>query len=719
MTKEESAGAAFAALMERCQELMEDALLTREGMEEQLHMEVWRNDWEAVLRLLDGFPGTVSRKAAGECLSRAVHTAPPEVFTALLDRLPCGEYGGKWACPAPWVPNDSARRHCRWEVQIQGTLVMLAAAANKPEHLAALLERGHDVNSASPAAAGALLEAHGCGIIRYGPDFVPFLPFTARPESCLCLRRRGDSPEDVSPLGIEGATPLAAAVLLGSRECAQLLMEHGAWLAESPGVSQVMFLRWREKDENHRSVLGDVLARSREKPVLRVLVCTCSPHRLRRVLETWTYSREELSTAARRMLVAFRYQDGFWQKPKQGWKDLCHRLRLVGRACPEALCAPEVFGELLMRCIAEGAWTLEPFLPALEGRKVDLSCLPGPLHWMGTGNGKLLMETLTSRCTCVMDRDSVPPETGPKVLRLLMKWVTFLPPSVGEGVSSLTCAILQTGSPRLIRQTLQEGIIPPEEATEDLLLCQRQLRLPPVCRTLLLTVPRPVGPRLPEARRLSAREMHRWFTRQPPRDVTLLLEEDWERWLCPLLYDETRLCRVEAVGLWWKTPRIFTALCMQGQTEAAARWLPYLSAEELRNTDSVFCEVHRIYAVMTPLCAAALAGSTETVRLLLNHGTMAAEERCGYPSLWTDRWQEDDARSVPLTPLTAALLGKHWETARLLLDHGVVCDLKGQEVRELWRQFHEEELETAAAPFLGEYLSGDGVLRRRKKEDDV
>lgn len=703
---------AFAALLERYRELTEDAPLTREEAEEQLHAEVWRSDWTGVLGLLDRFPGPISRRAAGECLGRAVHSATPEVFAALLDRLPRGEYTESGTYSGSWLPAGGARRHHRWEVCVQGTLVMYAVAENKPEHLAALLERGHDVNSASPAAAGALLEAYGCGIIRYGPDFVPFHPFTARPESCLYLRRHGADAEELPPLKIEGATPLAAAVLFGHLECVRLLMEHGAWLAESPGVSQAMWLWWREKDETYRAVREEVLARSGEKPVLWALGHACSPRQLSRVLETWDYSREELSRAARRMLMDYRHD--LWKEPKQGWKDLCHRLRLVGRACPEVLCAPEVFGELLARCVQEGAWTLEPFLSVLEGRTLDLSRLPGSLLGMGTDNGKRLMETLATRCTCVMDRDSVPPETRAPVLRLLMKWVTFLPPSVDRGVSSLTRAILRTGDLRLIRQALRQGVIPPEETTAELLDCQRQLQLPPVCRTLLLTVPRPGVPRVPEARRPMGGDLARWFPERIPRDVTALVEkEDWERWLYPMLYRESGLCRVEAVGVRWRTDHVFTALCMMGQTDIMARWLPYMP-EEVWNTDSVFCEERQIHAVMTPLCAAALAGRTETVRFLLDHGAWAPEERCGYPSLWEFRWQEDDPWSAPLTPLTAALLGKHWDTARLLLDHGAACDLRGPEVRELWQRFHEGYPETAATPFLGAYLSGDGIL----KEDE-
>ena len=705
---------ALTALLERYRTLTEPEILTQEEAEEMLHTEVWRGDWPEVLRLLDQMPGPISHKAARECLSRAVHSAPPEIFSALLDRLPDGEYTESESYSIRWRPDGNTRRHESWEVSVQGTLVMYAAAENKPRHLEALLERGHDVNSASPAAAAALLSAYSQSTVRYGTDFVPFHPFTARPESAIFLRRKGADPDEIPPLEMAGATPLAAAILFGHAECAWLLVEYGAWLLEAPSVSQAMWLALQEKNADYQAARACVLARSgkEQRPVLWALGRSCSPRQLKEVLETWTYPREELSLAARRMLVDFQFQYGSMRDDKQSWKDLCHRLRLIGRACPEALCAPEVIGELLDRCVQENEWMLMPFLPFLEGRTLDLSRLSGSFFWINSPRGKNLMELLASCCTCVMDRDAVPPGTRASTLRLLMKCVTFLPPAVDRGVSTLTVAILQTGSPQLIRQALQQGLIPPEETTEMLLSCQKQLRLPPICRTLLLTVPRPGTPRRLMPRQLVSRwDSSRWFQESVPTDVTTILEEaDWERWLYPLLHDQTVFCRVEAAGETWQTDRFFIALCMRGETETAARWLTYMP-DELWNTDSIFCADRTFHAVVTPLCAAALAGRTETVRMLLEHGAPAAEERYGNPGVWSARWPESDAQSRPITPLTASLLGGHWETARLLMDHGAACDLRDKEFLEVWGQFRDEDPKETVAPYLGTYLLETGVLR--------
>jgi hypothetical protein len=132
--------------------------------------------------------------------------------------------------------------------------------------------------------------------------------------------------------------------------------------------------------------------------------------------------------------------------------------------------------------------------------------------------------------------------------------------------------------------------------------------------------------------------------------------------------------------------------------------------EALWDTDILLWEGRRSYGVVTPLCAAALAGRTEMVRLLLERGAPAAEERWGYPSHWRPFRQEGKSRSIPLTPLAAALLGGHRETAALLRRYGASCDIRGPDFRELWNQFHEE----MAAPGGGP--SGKGVLRQCEED---
>ena len=144
---------------------------------------------------------------------------------------------------------------------------------------------------------------------------------------------------------LDGATPLALAVLMGHQACARILLEHGAWREEAPGVSQVLWMAWRQQDEAYQATRALVLGWGQpQRPGLWALCRTCTPGQLKTVLETYTYSREELSFAARSMLVAFSHQRELWRDYADGWRDLCHRLYLLGRVSPEALCAPEVCG---------------------------------------------------------------------------------------------------------------------------------------------------------------------------------------------------------------------------------------------------------------------------------------------------------------------------------------------------------------------------------------
>ena len=82
----------MTALLTRYATLTATVSMTQEEVEEQLHVEVWRNDWEEVLRLLALLPEPPSRRAASECLTLAVQKAPVEVVDAILALLPGEEY---------------------------------------------------------------------------------------------------------------------------------------------------------------------------------------------------------------------------------------------------------------------------------------------------------------------------------------------------------------------------------------------------------------------------------------------------------------------------------------------------------------------------------------------------------------------------------------------------------------------------------------------------
>jgi len=306
----------MTTLIQRYATLQAVVSMTQEELEDQLHAEVWRGDWQEVLRLLGLAREGVSRVAARECITRAVQTAPTEMVAALLERLPVEEYTERDAYTVDWSPTGEVCRRLKWEVSVQGTLVMHAVAKDRPDVLELLLNRGYDVNCASARAAAALLQDFGTNTVGYGQDYCPFHAYTVRPESCVELHKWDTGPEDIPPMAWEGATPLALAVLLGHAGCARILVERGAWLEEAPYVSAAMYLFWRCGDPSYQAARAAVLEagdQARHRPVLWAVGETCSIRQLQAVLEGWEYSTEELTQAARRMVLALRYQRELWK----------------------------------------------------------------------------------------------------------------------------------------------------------------------------------------------------------------------------------------------------------------------------------------------------------------------------------------------------------------------------------------------------------------------
>lgn len=172
------------------------------------------------------------RRAIGEYLVRALER-PAAEFDALLDDLPAGAYPGSWTCEL--------------RSSVTGTVLLVAAAQNRTEHVELLLRRGWDVDDADDAAAEArlcfgyraqsLTVAEGFGADHYGALSLSFdrdrLGF--RDES----RSAAHYPFHRYLLS---ATPLAAAILCGAEDAVRLLRRRGAKLTESSAVCAVSVL---------------------------------------------------------------------------------------------------------------------------------------------------------------------------------------------------------------------------------------------------------------------------------------------------------------------------------------------------------------------------------------------------------------------------------------------------------------------------------------------
>lgn len=695
----------LTALLQRVVTLPVTVAMTREELEDQLHTEVWRSDWQEVIRLLELARGEVSRKAANECATLAVQKAGVEEVAAILDLLPAGEYTECDTYLVDWSPTGEVCRRLKWDVCVQGTLVMHAVAQNRPDVVRLLLERGYDVNCASAASAAALLQDHYENISGYGRDYIPFHPYMARPESCVRLRKWDTTPDDVCPLEWEGATPLSLAVMLGHGECARMLVKHGAWLEEAPSVSAAMYLFWREKDAAYQAARQEVLAAGdhpRHRPVLWAVGETCSPRQLKAVLEGWNYSQKELTYAAHCMVLALRHQRDLWKTYTDGWDDLCRRIYRIGHSCPEAIQDRSVIGDLLDHFLSWKQVSVEPLLPILEGATLDISEMRANLYCLERAGARKFFTELAERCRLVMDRDVVNREIPGSVLRLLLNTVDFLPPAAEDGISGLTQAILHTGDLRLIRKALRDGLIPPEESTEELLRCQQILRLPPTCRSALLTTPRPK--RMESAVCPHYADMKdRWFADAEQRKhLPILQEEGWEKQFWFTVRNSFREQSVQAAGVEWQLHKTFFAACIRGRTDIVERWLRYLPEEELRNIESAYCAEKNAAVVMSPLCAAALGGQTETIELLLRRGALLREDISGRPSIYiADYRAGSKGKCLSLNPVLAAALGGHWDAAGRLLAHGAVCDWTAEENQFIWEQFHQGDLQEAAAKNLG------------------
>ena len=687
------------------------------------------HDWDTVLDHLDRQPPEAYWVLAGCCLRFAMEESL-ETFRHCLNRLPPREYAVVDAMTSPWQDPNRPKRAPRWQVKLQGSLVLYAAAKGRAEHLKLLLERGHDVNGASPEASRALMERFGEHICGYGEEFLPFHPWSARPESLL--QGRSDGEEDIigsEPavmLHAEGVTPLAAAVFFGQPECVEILLRHGAWREEAPSVSLMLMLPFRESDtayQQARRLVLDHQPESGPRPLaLWAGIRGCTAEGLEEELRRCDYPAHTIAQAACTLLGwGGSIRMGLWgcEQERQMVPQL---LRILEQACPEGLEQPEVVRQMLtwhaMNRTADGV--LELLLRRCEGKQIDLSPIGADLQIQRPEWAAGLIRTLARRCRCVIHRDSVLPETQPTVLKTLLGRVELLPPAARVGVSGMTQAILNTGDVKLIRAALEKGVIPPEESTEELLRCQRECDLPMMIRPLLLSCSRggTLSPTLSEP---ACRYKYHWV----PREGTELGETVWfdanctdEKAMDLMSVEYNHLYWFELQGRQWSAGNLFHILCALGRTEVV-RSRAERDPNLLRHISDMVRDRFGTRFTLTPLTAAAFAGETETVRTLLELGAAAQEQEIGSPSSVCGEWGCSENWILPMPPLLAAMLKGHWGTARLLLEHGAACDLNQDPVKELWRREHgtRVSLGETAARYLNDYLSGEGILCAGKQGD--
>ena len=639
-------------------------VMEQQELEEKLESLAREGDWEEAINVLSRMPREPHPAVAEKCMACAVHSAGMDAMSRLLTALHNREYAWEDYYLMSFPELKSRSKRCM--LTVNGTALMHAIAEERGLLQSLLLSHGYDPNCASPNAAEALLRSASGIASCYGENYSPIKEYSARAESRICLAPLRADTDRIAPLEIEGATPLALAMLMGKPGAVRQLIEGGAW-TQAPSVSRCMYLYWREKDEEYRAAREEIL-KTGMRPVLQSACCCCSPKQLSQLLCSFEYSRDERIAAAKAMLIAYRFQSELWDDEKERWQDLCHRLALLR----DVIEAPEVLGELLLCCADDKNAPLEPLIPYLRGKTICIDCVGTMLFGLNRRENAEKFKLLAENCRLEMHRDAVFGSLPMKSLKLLLKHVNFLPAEDIGGVSGLSIAILRTGDMRLISRALKEGLIPPEESTQDLLLCQKKLELPSGCRSLLLTRPEIPKEDASPSDIVNGRMFSRWYPIEHSRDSQPLVTEGDEKWFYPALQKAGGLAVMESAGLAWHIEHALTGLCATGRTELVRRWLQHQPGER-SNIDVIHSPKKEMSLILTPLATAAFFGQNETIRLLLELGAGADEEKWGYPGVFC--YQEGGVdMSLPITPIMCAMLAGHTDTVELLMEHGAEMD---------------------------------------------
>lgn len=672
------------------------AELERLQDEEEILTAAVNGDWEQALCLAQKLGHPMDRGAANLCMEYALQSAPQQAFDCFLDCIPQGEYTGTT------VVSRVAGRCCGAEVT--GTLVTLAAAQGKAEQLESLLAHGWDVNSASLDAAAALKLRSQQTEGFYRAAMTGQGTYSARPESSLrTVLDMEDGPNSyLFHEAFYGITPLAAAILCGQTACACILMDHGAWKEESPGVARALTLRNRDDDEPYQACRKAVLTYGdAPRPMALWAVIRSMPEAaLAAELRRCKYDDEAIAKCVWEVTTNIRMMPsrGVWAEERK--RDLT-RLQILEQHYPHVLRRPELVSAMMRHCLLLNeteSW--QDFILKLCPEELDLSILREGLIRTPARKVRAFLQKVCRGRRCVMDRDSVPFMTPMLVLQTLLQEVEFLPPVSGSSVSGLTCAILDSGNLQLIRKALMTGAIPPEESRALLLQCLDTMPSAAHVRTLLLTTPRPEAQNLwTDHRRLvNMGAIFRWQPQEIRKvGYAALVEPDCPEELARELilrgvYDYRENVDYETPAGKWETNSTLNLLCWTGRAELVERWVRCGGKEVLQNVSPIRPAGEPFTLNGTPLCVAAYAGQTEVVKRLLKLGAEADEEKNGTPC--TLRTGEAE---IPITPLLAALVRGHGDIVRILQDHGAACDTTQHTVQKLWRLHNEKDLRQTLA----------------------
>lgn len=622
-----------------------------------------------------------------------------------------------------------------------GSLLLLAAMLERPEHAQILLDKGYDCNG-----NGLDLSDYSGQQGRWCNYSVPaYSRFGGNVGASLTMSQ-GEYPT----LSISCATPLAAALLCGSTKTAEVLLRSGGiWKGESTALCRAAVMVLEQRCRNIKPARNDYgmefakageplpqNLESLQKETLRLIFCPeqetlpdretflrtfylqpasfvdfCKTETLRLQLESGFCSEED----ARQMLeVIGERQHPFSDNMA---RSRASKLLLIKQYFPE-LCregwATGIFlREIIRRFVDEQPHkTIMDAWKQLCGTERDLTWGRNDFWCLPYRKMKPFLEEAGKGGRLVMDMDAVPTWkiTSQQTMTAILKMVSFRR-RAGEGIGGIVQQLLLGGNLRILQSEAAQSLLAAEspKALMEFLIdngCIRQ----DVRSTVLTLAEGGENSRGETADWRDPKRWKCWCSRGETEAEELLetlgrvLREEVPSDLCLQTVMKMEMCSALAnmditvdhpqyPTLAASSPAAVACCAERGQMmELLLKHCP----KELLN--SVYVSWGgALYFCGSPLALAAALGRTEQVRLLLDSGCHPDELGRGDNSRFFLKPNGFDMERAYVTPLLAAILFGQEETARLLISRGASCDFSRPDHRKVLSWGSAESLALAAS----------------------
>jgi len=181
---------------------------------------------ERAFEELEKLQEPLSLQDSARCLLKAMRDCSVELFRQILEHSGPGECTEQHHLFQP--------KNLGWGIHGHGSMVTMAAMMDRPRQAALLLEHGYDVNGGGLAVADYLKQDG-----KYWGDGSVLNVQHCGSTGCNMLVHRRDARD----IGITCTTPLAAALLCGNLQTAEVLLRHpDVWKGESSAVCRAAIM---------------------------------------------------------------------------------------------------------------------------------------------------------------------------------------------------------------------------------------------------------------------------------------------------------------------------------------------------------------------------------------------------------------------------------------------------------------------------------------------